>query len=192
MLCTIVLDSCDIGNDLLALRRELAWEGHRVDDAFHATTDLQAVRDRVFGLIIPADFRIDVTILEKSKAQPQTRPTPMRFYQYGWLYHFQYVGPRIVRNNDELLLTASAIGTKRQRGAFRATVHDVGHQVLKTTPWALHFCAAASDPCLQIADYCAWAVQRKWEMNDTKSYDLISDKIRSEYDLWATGTVHYY
>jgi len=50
----------------------------------------------------------------------------------------------------------------------------------------------AADPCLQIADYCAWAIQRKWERQDLRSYDLIRAKIRSEYDLWAKGTDYYY
>jgi hypothetical protein len=27
-----------------------------------------------------------------------------------------------------------------------------------------------SDPCLQVADYCTWAIQRKWERGDERSH----------------------
>jgi hypothetical protein len=49
-----------------------------------------------------------------------------------------------------------------------------------------------SDPCLQVADYCTWAIQRKWERNDNRSYDLISGKLESEYDVWAIGRTYHY
>jgi len=26
----------------------------------------------------------------------------------------------------------------------------------------------------KVADYCAWAIQRKWERDDLRSYELIS------------------
>lgn len=58
--------------------------------------------------------------------------------------------------------------------------------------WMTDFCPASADPCLQVADYCAWAIQRKWERDDPRSYDLISDRITYEYDLWSHGNTHHY
>ena len=55
-----------------------------------------------------------------------------------------------------------------------------------------HFCPAATDPCIQVADYCAWAIQRKWELDDDRSYVLIADHITAEYDLFKGGNEHYY
>lgn len=59
---------------------------------------------------------------------------------------------------------------------------------------AANFCPAAADPCLSVVDYCAWAIQRKWESagKDIRSYDLIKDRITYEYDLWEHGNVHHY
>ena len=66
-------------------------------------------------------------------------------------------------------------------------------QTVNPKAWAATFCLAATDPCVQIADYCAWAIQRKWEhKKDERSYDLIKDRITYEFDLWAHGTQHYY
>ena len=58
--------------------------------------------------------------------------------------------------------------------------------------WEVAFWPSNSDPCLQIADYCTWAIQRKWEKNDSRSYDLIKDKIVSEYDIFRFGSTYYY
>lgn len=47
VLCTVVMDDCTVGTELLNLRRTLAWNGVELGDYFHATTDKQAVRDKV-------------------------------------------------------------------------------------------------------------------------------------------------
>jgi hypothetical protein len=45
---------------------------------------------------------------------------------------------------------------------------------------------------LQIADYLTWAVYRKWDRNDSRSYDLIRKFVQSEFDIFRTGTTYYY
>jgi hypothetical protein len=71
-------------------------------------------------------------------------------------------------------------------------VDDVVRQVSPCASHRVAFWPAESDPCLQVADYCTWAIQRKWERGDTRSYDLIEDKIESEFDAWEIGANHYY
>ena len=171
----------------------MALDGLSLDGYLHATTDSQAVRDRVFSLISGNAIRIDATILEKSKAEPQLRISDDRFYKYAWYYHFKNVAPKIVKPADELLICAASLGTKKKCSVFRDAINDVVRQSISpTTNWKTAFWPASSDPCLQIADYCAWAIQRKWEGGDTRSYDLIKGKIIREYDLFARGTTHYY
>ena len=99
----------------LALRRSLIWSGHEVGDYFHATTDKQIVRDAVFDLIKTIDVKVYAQILEKSKAQPNIRPTRERFYQYGWYYLFKFIAPRFVTNDTELMVTAASLGTRKER-----------------------------------------------------------------------------
>lgn len=76
--------------------------------------------------------------------------------------------------------------------AFEESVASVMRQTNPGRRWKTDFMPCQADPCLQVADYCAWAIQRKWERKDTRSYDLIASKIVYEYDLWAHGTKHYY
>ena len=189
---TITLPDCGIGDGLLDLRRELAYLKRPVKDWFHATEDKQEIRDQVYQYISGFDFPIDATILEKSKAQPQTRQTKERFYQYAWYYHLKHQGASMMRGYTEALISAASIGTKKGQAVYTNSVNDVMQQTFHRQHWSTTFPISKSEPCLQIADYCAWAIQRKWERGDTRSYDLISDKIRREYNLFERGTRRYY
>jgi hypothetical protein len=58
--------------------------------------------------------------------------------------------------------------------------------------WKTAFFPSMADPLLQVADYCTWAIQRKWESGKTRSYDLIKHRITHEVDMWERGTKLYY
>lgn len=97
VLCTVSADSCDVGDDLLHLRRELGWRGlHLEHHSFHATEDPQAVRDEVYDLLGRSDFRVDATILEKRKAQPHLE-SERALYKMAWFLHFKHIAPRIAQ-----------------------------------------------------------------------------------------------
>lgn len=191
VLTTVTLDDCQIGNDLLELRRQLAWQGINLDRVFHASTEEQAVRDEVFKLLAGASFRVDATILEKQKAQPHLH-TEEYFYQMAWWLHFKFVAPKIASSGDRLLVTAASVGTKKKRADFHNAVRRVVRQVSPTLSYQVAFWPFESDPCLQVTDYCTWAIQRKWELTDPRSHVLIEDKIKSEYDVWQRGKTYYY
>ncbi|WP_445464277.1 hypothetical protein [Faunimonas sp. B44] len=91
-----------------------------------------------------------------------------------------------------MLVTTAALGTKKTRAAFKQAVNNTIQQVAKRDRWEACFHDSAKDPYLWVSDYCAWAIQRKWEMDDPRAYNLIADKVRTEYDLWAVGTRHFY
>lgn len=192
ILCTVTSDDCEAGDELLRLRRSLGWRGLHLDSVFHSAKDPQAIRDEVFALLADLDFRVDATILEKRKALPRIREPEHYFYKFAWYYHFKYVAPEIVGPSDRLFVTAASLGTKRKRAAFHQAVDDVVRQVARCASHRVAFWPADSDPCLQVADYCTWAIQRKWERGDDRSHVLIADKIETEFDMWKNGkTFHY-
>ncbi|MBI5284432.1 MAG: DUF3800 domain-containing protein [Chloroflexi bacterium] len=194
ILTTVVLEDHGVCNELLDLRRELVWQGQQLKEsgAFHATVDFQAVRDEVYKLISAHSLRIDATIIDKPKAQPQIRTTEERFYQYAWFYHFKTIGPIVIPKRSDALIVAASIGTVKKREAFHRAVQSVVTQVSPGTNWKTASWPAATDPGLQIADYCCWAIQRKWEGGDARSHQLIQPQLRSEFDLFRLGrTTHY-
>lgn len=200
IVCTIACDDCGaLGAALLNLRRELVWKKAPLREYFHASEDKQEIRNEVFTVLQKHAFTIQATIMEKSKAMPKIRPTNHRFYQYAWFYHFKHVAPKMMplpipgqTHYTEMQLTTASVGTHKGQVAFTAAVNDVVQQVLPNKIWATNFCRSIADPCLQAADYCTWAIQKKWEHGNIKSYDLIKNKIVHEADTFALGQTHYY
>ncbi len=180
-------------SEMAALRDDLAWSDQGLDSCFHATEDSYVVRDRVFDLLQQFDFRVDVTLLQKNKAQPHIRRDDPTFFKYAWFYHLKHLAPRILHAEDEILIVAAELGTKRVRKAFRAAIEDVMHQCLPfRVKRSLAFWRDESDFALMAVDYCLWAVFRKWERGDELNYKKVQDKIKTEFDLWQYGSTTYY
>ena len=174
-----------------ALRFELAWGGVDLVREFHATEDSQQVRDRVFQVLHNHEFRIDATILDKPKARDPVRESEERFYQTAWFFHLHHVLPALVRPGDELHVVAASVGTKKRRKSFLTAIESVVREASNVEAQTA-FWPAAADICLQVADYCAWAIQRKWERDDSRSYDLLARRITREHDLFHRGTEEHY
>jgi hypothetical protein len=192
ILATMTTGDCRVGDDLLKLRRELAWQGKGLETQFHAAEDEQVIRDEVFRILAGGGFRIDATILEKSKAQPSIRPDNARFYKMAWYLHLKYLAPRIARESDELMVVGASVGTKKKRQIFHLAVQDVVWQVTPTLNYKVACWNGPTEPCLQAVDYCCWAIQRKWEKDDLRSYVLIQNVIASEFAPFRNGPTHYY
>ncbi|WP_296719656.1 DUF3800 domain-containing protein [Erythrobacter sp.] len=192
IICTVTTDTLDLAEALTRLRHDLLRERAPLGDCFHATTDAQNVRDRVFATMMQHDFRFQFTACEKSKAEPQVTASKERFYKIPWFYHFRHgIAPHL-QPGDRLIVTAASIGSKKERASYTSALRDVVNQSAPTVDWAIDFRPALADPILQAADYCAWAVQRAWERRDTRSIDLIHSRLTYSYDLWQRGKKHYY
>jgi len=172
--------------DLDALRQTVSSELTVPVTHFHASEDRQAVRDRVFESLRLHRFRVDATILEKPKAHPQIRETDDAFYRFAWTQHLRIMYA-VSRPGDEILVTAASLGgTRRKERPFRSALSDATARFARERAIRTVHQPSDSDPGLQIADYCSWAIFRRWERGDDRSWRLIQDKIRSELDAFGT------
>lgn len=89
-------------------------------------------------------------------------------------------------------MVGASLGVKKKRAQMHDAVRDVIARVSPTTRFRTASWNAHSEPCLQVADYCCWALARKWEQGDDRSYALIQDKIGSEFDVFRSGRTRYY
>jgi len=48
--------------------------------------------------------------------------------------------------------------------------------------------ASKSNLDLQIADYCTWAIYRKWNAQDGRSLRRVQAAVRREWDVLQAGT----
>lgn len=180
-----------LAGELRELRRELALEGIDIHDGFHANVDPPDIRDRVFNVLERHSMRLDATLLDKPKAEPQVRRSEEWFYRFAWYFHMKHVGPRLVKPGELLHVVAATVGTRRKRQGFAGAVKAVMNQVMPGVGVAADW-SAKTDYCLQAADYCAWAIFRKWEHGDASWYQRIRPAIQTEFDLFATGSKEYY
>lgn len=94
---------------------------------------------------------------------------------------------------EEVIVVTDNIPVKKKAQAIEKAIKVVLSAMLpaQVKYRVLHH-ASKSNFGLQVADYCNWAIYRKWEREDARSYDLIRARIRSEYDIFQRGTRHYY
>ena len=104
----------------------------------------------------------------------------------------KYAAPKFVRAVKEIQITTATAGVRKEQPKFSNAVNDVAQQVMRNRRWQTAFCPSMADPMLQVADYCTWAIQKKWERGDARSYDLISRRITHEVDMWEHGAKLYY
>jgi hypothetical protein len=193
---TISIDDAQLAvlrSKLTVLRYNLAWANHGLDSYFHATENDPRTRHEVFDALTDVSFSVDITLLEKVKAPPETRRDEAAFYGHAWYHHLKRLAPRDLEAGDEFMVVAAELGTRRTRKAFRDAIESVMTQVVPyRVKRTLAFWPCSSDFALQAVDYCLWAVVRKWERSDDAYYKLIADKIRTEHDLLAGETRRFY
>jgi len=178
--------------DLQELRHDLAAEGYDLRRGFHASEDPQRIRDRVFDVLSRHDFCVDATVFEKAKANPSLRRDEVEFYGSAWFLHLRQVLPSRCLPAPEVLVVAAEINVSAKREAYLTSIRRAMRRVSPETAYEAAFWPASSDLCVQAADYCSWAIFRKWERGDLRSYRLIAERIDREYDMFASGGTRYF
>lgn len=178
--------------ELLSLRMQLAVDGAELGEFFHASEERQAVRDRVFSIIQSSDLIIDAVVLDKRKTLPGIAKNHDIFYKLAWKLLFQYVSEQRLKEESEIFIAASSIGTKREKILFRQALQSVALAHSRDKKVATAFWAAGSHPLLQVADYCSWAIQRWKEKDDDRSWILIEPKVQSCFEPFKLSEKTYY
>jgi hypothetical protein len=177
----------DLKYDLIELETEIEY--------FHASEDRQAVRNRVFEIINTHldQTRLDSLIVEKRKTGPALR-IEEKFYPRMLGYLLTYVVNGYDLNEFErVIVLTDTIPVQRKRKAIEKAVKIFLANVLPSgVSYSICHHASKSNYDLQIADYCNWAVYRKWESGDVRLYGVIKRVVRSEFDIFQSGARYYY
>jgi len=187
-----------MADPLDALKYDLIEFGLEIE-YFHASTDKQSVRDRVYKIIqnYLHHIQVDTLIVEKRKTMPHLR-TDSQFYPRMLSYLLNYpierplLGEYKIEEIDEVIIVTDTLPVERKRKAIRGAIKSKLKKIIPNTPFRIMHHSSKSSMELQIADYCNWAIYRKWEIGDTRSYDLIKTRIKSEFDIFSVGEKNYY
>lgn len=170
---------------------------------FHAAEDKQFVRDQIYSFIENLeDIEIDSVIVQKNKTNPSLYISEKKKSEKGGgLYTIalqtllQYIFCRYSNSAkvDQVIIVLSSIFDANKRELIKKTIKIYLKQKF-IKPFYLYFHECRSDKNTQIADYCCWAIYRKWTDGEMRPYNAVKkgNKIKSEFDIFQTGTIIYY
>ena len=172
------------------LKYELHAQGTCLE-RFHACEDAQVVRNRVFGIISPSTgYAVHSVVVRKNRVNPVLHKYGVYSIAYRTLLRY-LVGSW---NIDRVCIVVDTVPDKGQQITLEATLKARTAEVMtaRVIPFSIEHHTSCSHTLLQVADYCAWAIYRKWANNDNRSYAHIQSRIRNEFDIFASGNTTYY
>ncbi len=193
-----------LGKEILEeIKYDLMENGNDLE-YFHAAEDKQSVRDLVYSFIENMkDIEIDSVIAQKNKTNPSLyiSEKKKKTKKGGKLYTIalrtllryifcRYDNPVKV---GQLVIVLSSIFDVNKRELIKKIIKIYLKQTF-SNPFYLYFHESRSDKNTQIADYCCWAIYRKWTDGEIRPYNAVNkgNKIKSEFDIFKTGQTIYY
>jgi hypothetical protein len=158
---------------------------------FHATEDRQIVRDRVFEVIRPLPIRVDSIIVEKRKAGPSIRPID-RIYPKMFDILLQYLLNGLPRQPRRIQIFCDVPDTRKATRSVEKGIKLALRMLPGSVEYSVLIHESKCHPYLQIADYCCWALSRKYQRTDYRSYKLIMGLMGNEFDVFNRGTTIWY
>lgn len=155
---------------------------------FHCSADNWHVRRKVFGVLgeYPETMRTDYLVIEK-RCVPTALRSASAFYaaMLGRLLR-KVVLAELATGTTEIITITDTIPVGRKR---RAVEKAARLTLSRTLPGAgayriLHH-ASRSHYGLQVADYCCWAAQRKWQMGEEAWMSQLQPTVRSATEFVA-------
>jgi hypothetical protein len=180
--------------ELTELKYDLIEQGIDLE-YFHAAEDKQATRDRVFEIIRRHldGVRVDALLVEKCKTSPPFQ-VEERFYAHmlGQLLQ-SILAQHHLHEFTEVVVFTDRLPVQRKRAAVEKAVKiTLASQLPAGTRYRVLHHASKSNFDLQIADYCSWAIYRKWSLADPRSFQLIAPVVQKEWDFFQGETTTYY
>ena len=131
--------------------------------------------------------------MERPKTGPALRED-RRFYPEMSGHLLTFVLPKeLASGADEVIVITDTIPVQKER---RAVEKAIPQALAKMLPLDMRYRilhhASRSHYGLQVADYCCWAVFRKWQRGEVTHYERARPALRSEFDIFRAATKHYY
>jgi hypothetical protein len=170
----------EVYNKMIDLKYDLIESGNNIE-FFHASEDKQIIREKVFNIIkeFLSRIRIYSIVVEKRKTNSHLQKEE-RFYPEV----LGYLLKNILKDytiSSKIIIITDKIPVNKKREIIEKSIKKILKTFLPPNmSYVILHHDSKSNICLQIADYCNWAIYRKWEKNDCRSYDLIYKSIQNE------------
>ena len=157
---------------------------------FHCYNDRKAIRNAVFDLIASHldGMHIDCLVVEKANVSRVTQDDT-HFYptMLGHLLSMVMPIELDARSAEKIIVITDTIPVNKKRRAIERALRTTLSRMMPKVKYRIVHHQSRSHYGLQIADYCCWAVLRKWEMGDSAWYDRIKPAVRNEFRIASDG-----
>jgi len=155
--------------------------------SFHAKDDCPEVRYKMFNLLKDLPFKCNVVVARKTlKVFEKYNGNTQDIYDSLITNLFKNI---LQLSNNNYIYIATR-GSKKRQMPLEEAIHnallytesklnhpiDSTQKVLPQTP--------SGEPCLQIVDYCNWAIQRAFLKNEMRYYNFLKEKFGLIVDLY--------
>ena len=154
---------------------------------FHCSRDRAKVRNGLFDRITAHldGIHIDCMLIEKTFTSHALREGA-RFYpeMLGRLLKVVLPG-ELDEGADKVIVITDAIPVNKKRQAVQKTVQTTLARMLPPgMKYRILHHQSRSHYGLQVADYCCWAIFRKWQKGESTWYERVKPAIRNEFDVF--------
>jgi hypothetical protein len=182
-------------NKLRSLKYDLLEKGTNTE-YFHAAEDMQPVRNKVFSIVRDSLDHVQICsmIVQKNKAHPSIREKST-FYTKVFRMLMNWVVKKHVHGKgyERVILFTDTLPVAKQKQAMEKGVKlEFAALLREGIEYRIYHHQSRSNLNLQVADYCNWAIYRKWSRGDDRSYNIISNGIDAEWDVFRNGNIEYY
>lgn len=201
-----------LSNELEALRAQLLADPYfkgvpsvqreqkKTAFGFHAKDDLPEIRREVFRWLVDQPIRFYAVIRDKkviaNKVREHNRVKPTYRYHPNQLYDscVRQLFKERLHKHDGYKIYFARRGSSDRTDAFRKALEAARESFYKkwgiigTAPIEIIASEPNKIPCLQIADYCLWALQRLYERREDRFFNLLASKIGLIHDVDDTRT----
>jgi hypothetical protein len=106
----------------------------------------------------------------------------------------RFVLRRLEPGTDRVLVFTDTIPVNEKRDSIEKAIKAACRaELAEAIRFESYHHPRASNAWIQAADYCSWAVFRKWEHRDLRTYGQIQHRLRvRELDVLQCGVTYYY
>ena len=160
-------------------------------NGFHATEDKQSVRNLVFDVIKDYNnIKVNSLFIRKNRTYPALRD-PEVFYPRFLGSLVTYICKSYIYN--QLFIFVDGCVTNKNKEIFKKSIKTIILDRNPSTKFCIYFPSSSSYNCLQVVDYVNWAIFKKVESGNLRSYELIENLLqRPEKDIFKDGSREYY
>ena len=182
-------------NPLYATIYSLKPEAQKTARAFHAKDDHAEIRSKVFELLVTLDFKFYAVIkgmrAVRDYVQRRNRMDSSYRYRPNELYdltvrllfkqrlhkeeHYRVVFARRGKSDRTAALTYELEDARMRFLAEHRMASAATLEIIPAHPW--------EQPCIQVADYCMWALQRCYETGECRFLNALWPKVSVIHDV---------